>query len=145
MVVDVNNERELTILGAVNNDNQDEDNKDFMAGSGLDVRSVLDGGDTSIATASPQKKNTVTTVSAATLGAMKSPPLEDVTCNWSAVIICMTTFLLQIKCQVDGCNTLVHHVCQGLWEASQDGTEAPGCSTLCCAHHPCSPPILDKT
>jgi hypothetical protein len=62
--------------------------------------------------------------------------VEAGNCDWSVIAKCMPTLQLPIKCNVNGCTTLVHHVCQGLWEASPNGTKAPGCSTYCRAHHP---------
>jgi hypothetical protein len=32
-------------------------------------------------------------------------------CNWGQVIQCNLTLLLPLKCQKDGCNHLVHHLC----------------------------------
>ncbi len=39
-------------------------------------------------------------------------------CNWGKVIQCNLTALPPLKCQKDGCNLLVHHLCQGNWEQS---------------------------
>ncbi len=39
-------------------------------------------------------------------------------CNWGQVIHCNHTQLPPLKCQKDGCNHLVHHLCQGNWEQS---------------------------
>jgi hypothetical protein len=37
-------------------------------------------------------------------------------CDWGKVIQCNLTALPPLKCQKDGCNILVHHLCQGNWE-----------------------------
>jgi hypothetical protein len=37
-------------------------------------------------------------------------------CDWGQVIQCNLTSLPPLKCQKDGCNHLVHHLCQGNWE-----------------------------
>jgi hypothetical protein len=122
MVVDVNNEIELPAING----------GDHLIALGQ-----------SIMLASPvrnnQTNNAVASVAAAAIRAMEPPQLDSGRCNWSAVVDCMTLLPLPIHCQKEGCTTLVHHVCQGTWEASPDGTEAPGYSTLCCAHHPCFP------
>ena len=67
-----------------------------------------------IGTSSPHKKKTVATLSVATFWAVEDPQLEIGTCDWSGVVNCLTTLPPLIKCQVDVCTTLVHHVCQGL-------------------------------
>jgi hypothetical protein len=37
-------------------------------------------------------------------------------CDWEKVIQCNRTALPPLKCQKDGCDILVHHLCQGNWE-----------------------------
>jgi hypothetical protein len=47
---------------------------------------------------------------------------------------CGMPSLEPIKCQMDGCNTLVHHVCQITFE-ERIGHESNSITTLCCAHN----------
>ena len=114
MVVDVNNEIELPAING----------GDHLIASAQ-----------SITSASPLRKNktnkTVASTAAAAVRAMEPPQLDLVRCDWSAVVDCMTSLPLPIHCQVEGCNTLVHHVYQGTWDV------------LPCAAHiiPVSPPI----
>ena len=55
-------------------------------------------------------------------------------CDWVQAIQCTYLSLKPMPCQREGCNALVHHLCQGAWERQEgyDDTVAH----LCCAHHP---------
>jgi hypothetical protein len=55
-------------------------------------------------------------------------------CNWGKVIQCNLTALPPLKCQKDGCNILVHHLCQGNWEQSNGHTNTV--ARYCFSHHP---------
>jgi hypothetical protein len=50
------------------------------------------------------------------------------------VIQCNLTSLPPLKCQKDGCNHLVHHLCQGNWEHSNSHSDTVAC--YCFNHHP---------
>jgi hypothetical protein len=55
-------------------------------------------------------------------------------CDWAQAIQCTYSSLKPMPCQREGCDALVHHLCQGAWERQEgyDDTVA----RLCCAHHP---------
>ena len=55
-------------------------------------------------------------------------------CNWAQAIQCMYSTLKPLPCQREGCDFLVHHLCQGAWER-QKGYEDT-VARLCCLHHP---------
>ncbi len=55
-------------------------------------------------------------------------------CNWGQVIHCNHTELPPLKCQKDGCNHLVHPLCQGNWEQSNGHSDTIAC--YCFSHHP---------
>ena len=55
-------------------------------------------------------------------------------CNWAQAIQCMYSTLKPMPCQREGCDFLVHHLCQGAWER-QKGYEDT-VARLCCLHHP---------
>jgi hypothetical protein len=55
-------------------------------------------------------------------------------CNWAQAIQCTYLSLMPMPCQREGCDALVHHLCQGAWER-QEGYEDT-VARLCCAHHP---------
>jgi len=55
-------------------------------------------------------------------------------CDWAQAIQCTYSSLKPMPCQREGCNALVHHLCQGAWER-QEGYEDT-VAHLCCAHHP---------
>jgi hypothetical protein len=57
-------------------------------------------------------------------------------CNWGQVIQCNLTSLPPLKCQKDGCNHLVHHLCQGNWERSNGHSDTV--AHHCFNHHPSS-------
>ncbi len=62
-------------------------------------------------------------------------------CNWGQVIHCNLTSLPPLKCQKDGCNHLVHHLCQGNWERSNGHSDTVG--HYCFNHHPSNTSIGD--
>ncbi len=41
-----------------------------------------------------------------------------------------------IMCQVEGCNRLLHHMCQAEWESTKEGHKVHGSRKLCTHHHP---------
>ncbi len=55
-------------------------------------------------------------------------------CDWGQVIQCNLTSLLPLKFQKDGCNHLVHHLCQGNWERSNSHSDTV--AHYCFNHHP---------
>jgi hypothetical protein len=63
-----------------------------------------------------------------------SPPPPRYLCDWAQAIICEYHNLKPLPCQRDGCDTLVHHLCQSAWERREgyDDTLA----RYCCQHHP---------
>ena len=61
-----------------------------------------------------------------------SPPRS--VCDWAQVIVCNWPNLEPIKCQRDGCEKLVHHLCQIAWETENKHPEH--LPTVCCEHHP---------
>ena len=62
-----------------------------------------------------------------------APPRRYV-CDWAQAVVCNFPELEPLKCQIDGCTTLVHHVCQGQWE-DKEGHDN-NIARLCCMHHP---------
>ena len=134
-------EAELNMLVDVNShiESPAADGGNYSIASIASGQSVTSTNKTVASVAVAVTKKTVGSVAAAAIAAMEPPQLDLGRCDWSAVVECMTSLPPPIHCQKEGCTTLVHHVCQGTWEASPEGTEAPGCSTLCRAHHPCFP------
>jgi len=68
-----------------------------------------------------------------------SPPPAPVmvmtnVCDWAHAIQCTYSSLKPMPCQRDGCDALVHHLCQGAWERLQGYEDT--LARLCCAHHP---------
>ena len=55
-------------------------------------------------------------------------------CDWAQAIQCTYSSLKPMPCQREGCDALVHHLYQGVWER-QEGYEDT-VARLCCAHHP---------
>jgi hypothetical protein len=55
-------------------------------------------------------------------------------CDWGQVIHCNHTELPPLKCQKDGYNHLVHHLCQGNWEQSNGHSNT--IAHYCFSHHP---------
>jgi len=49
-------------------------------------------------------------------------------------IQCTYSSLKPMPCQREGCNALVHHLCQGAWERQEGYEDTVAC--LCCMHHP---------
>ena len=63
-----------------------------------------------------------------------SPPPPRYLCDWAQAIICEYHNLKPMPCQKEGCDTVVHHLCQSAWERREgyDDTVA----RYCCRHHP---------
>jgi hypothetical protein len=55
-------------------------------------------------------------------------------CDWGQAIHCNLTSLPPLKCQKDGCNHLVHHLCKGNWEQSNGHSDTV--ARYCFNHHP---------
>ena len=55
-------------------------------------------------------------------------------CNWAQAIQCTYSSLKPMPCQRDGCDALVHHLCQGAWERLKGYEDTV--ARLCCTHHP---------
>ena len=62
---------------------------------------------------------------------------ENCKCDWRHIVPCNFQQLKPLKCTVNGCNQLVHHLCQIAFEQRE------GCDEImvlkCCLHHPQSP------
>jgi len=58
-------------------------------------------------------------------------------CDWGNIIACNLPQLKPLKCTVDGCNKLVHHLCQIEFEQREGFPET--LPLKCCLHHPQSP------
>jgi curved DNA-binding protein CbpA len=58
-------------------------------------------------------------------------------CNWSHIVTCNIPHLKPLKCTFDGCNNLVHHLCQIAFEQREGFSETM--LLKCCLHHPQSP------
>jgi hypothetical protein len=67
-----------------------------------------------------------------------SPPAGVATlsylCDWAQVIECTLTRLAPLTCQREGCDVLIHHLCQSAWE-QREGYEDV-LARYCCRHHP---------
>jgi hypothetical protein len=60
-------------------------------------------------------------------------------CNWAHLDLCLVCLgggPSLITCQVEGCDCLLHHMCQAEWESAKEGREAHGSRKLCTHHHP---------
>jgi hypothetical protein len=60
-------------------------------------------------------------------------------CDWARLDLCQKpqgpAFL--IKCMEDGCNRVLHHMCQCMWESDdEDVRQAHGTRKFCAYHHP---------
>jgi hypothetical protein len=55
-------------------------------------------------------------------------------CNWAQAIQCTYPCLKPMPCQREGCDKLVHHLCQAAWEQSEGKED--NIAHLCCVHHP---------
>jgi hypothetical protein len=55
-------------------------------------------------------------------------------CDWAQAIHCTYPCLKPMPCQRDGCDKLVHHLCQSAWEQSEGKED--NIAVLCCVHHP---------
>jgi hypothetical protein len=62
---------------------------------------------------------------------------ENCKCDWSHIVACTFPQLKPLKCTVDGCNKLVHHLCQIAFEQREGFPET--LPLKCCLHHPQSP------
>jgi len=58
-------------------------------------------------------------------------------CDWGHIIACNHSQLKPSKCTVNGCNKLVHHLCQIEFERREGFPET--LPLKCCLHHPQSP------
>jgi hypothetical protein len=58
-------------------------------------------------------------------------------CHWRHIVPCNLPQLKPLKCTFDGCNNLVHHLCQIVFE--QRGGFPETMLLKCCLHHPQSP------
>ena len=63
-----------------------------------------------------------------------SPPPPRYLCDWTQAIICEYQNLKPFPCQRDGCDTLVHHLCQSAWEQREGYNDTV--ARYCCIHHP---------
>jgi len=63
-------------------------------------------------------------------------------CDWGHIVTCNFPQLKQLKCTVDGCNKLVHHLCQIEFEQREGFPETM--PLKCCLHHPQSPLTASK-
>ena len=60
-------------------------------------------------------------------------------CDWARLDLCQKPPgpASLIKCMEDGCNRLLHHMCQCMWESDdEDGRQAHGTRKFCAHHHP---------
>jgi hypothetical protein len=66
------------------------------------------------------------------------PPARDAAssyvCDWAQAIQCTLSSLKPEPCQREGCDVLVHHLCQGEWERREGYSDTV--ARLCCRHHP---------
>jgi len=63
-------------------------------------------------------------------------------CDWGHIVACNFPQLKPLKCTVDGCNKLVHHLCQIEFERREGFPET--LPLKCCLHHPQSPLSASK-
>jgi hypothetical protein len=68
-----------------------------------------------------------------------SPPTSIATrpsyqCDWQQVILCTMTGLAPLPCQNEGCEVLVHHICQSTWENREGHGDV--LARYCRRHHP---------
>ena len=68
---------------------------------------------------------------------LRADHFENCKCDWRHIVPCNFPQLKPLKCTVNGCNKLVHHLCQIAFEQRE------GCDEFmalkCCLHHPQSP------
>ena len=62
------------------------------------------------------------------------PPRRSTLCDWAQAVICNFPLLAPLECQIDGCDRLVHHLCQQSWEDKRGHEEY--LPRVCCIHHP---------
>jgi len=63
-------------------------------------------------------------------------------CDWQHIVACNLPQLKPLKCTVNGCNNLVHHLCQIEFEQREGFPETM--LLKCCLHHPQSPLSVSK-
>ena len=63
-------------------------------------------------------------------------------CDWGHIVACNFPQLKPLKCTVDGCNKLVHHLCR--IEFEQRGGFPETLPLICCLHHQQSPFMASK-
>jgi hypothetical protein len=59
-------------------------------------------------------------------------------CDWARVSLCLACGEgpSLVKCQMEGCARILHHMCQTEWDSAEEGLEAHGSKKLCAYHHP---------
>jgi len=67
-------------------------------------------------------------------GARVAAAAPSYLCDWAQAIQCQLTDLAPEPCRKEGCEVLVHHLCQGEWERRFDHEEVV--PRYCCHHHP---------
>ena len=55
-------------------------------------------------------------------------------CDWHQLIPCTMTDLAPLRCQSEGCEVLVHHICQSAWESREGHDDVV--ARYCFRHHP---------
>jgi len=55
-------------------------------------------------------------------------------CDWHQLILCTMTDLAPLPCQSEGCEVLVHHICQSAWESREGHDDVV--ARYCFRHHP---------
>ena len=63
-------------------------------------------------------------------------------CDWAHLDLCLKPQgpAALIKCMEDGCNRVLHHMCQCIWESEdEDVRQAHGNRKYCAHHHPALP------
>ncbi len=68
---------------------------------------------------------------------MNQMNITNCKCDWRHIVPCNYQQLKPLKCTVNGCNKLVHHLCQIAFEQREGCDEIMGLK--CCLHHPKSP------
>jgi hypothetical protein len=69
----------------------------------------------------------------------ESPEIEVILCDWAKVIGCKCHWpkIPLVKCQEEGCDVVIHHLCQGIFE--NDFNFENHIPNKCVMHHPNSP------
>ena len=68
---------------------------------------------------------------------MNQMNITNCKCDWRHIVPCNNEQLKPLKCTVNGCNKLVHHLCQIEFEQREGFPET--LLLKCCLHHPQSP------